>query len=189
MVSLYYGLATQTGVPADEATVRSTATPVDINAPAAMQDDMPEMGEVETDPNPNLGLSSRQMASAWHQGVTGVTPLEMAKVSAGTDNNSIINSQVSSSGLAASQEAAGQSNPNLSYAVGIEPVGDLRDGGKMGNEYFVRNERDVQQGMGDFMTKPPGYDVSTRAIVDATGKERAAKASNPYSVWWGNYSG
>lgn len=189
MASLYYGLVSATGVPADEKTVRSTATPVDINAPAAMQDDMPEMGEVETDPNPDLGMSTRQMASNWHEGVEGVSPVVLQAVAAGTDNNGIVNRQVSSSGLAASQEASGRSNRNLSYAVGIEPVGDLREGGKFGNEYFQRADRDVQAGMGSFMTPPPGYDVSTREIVDQAGKQRSVAAANPYTLFWDNYRG
>lgn len=189
MPSLYYGLLRQTNVPQDEKTVRNTATPVDPGAPPAMQDDMPEMNELETDPNPSLGMAPRQMASKWMEGKRGVSSEEMMAVADGTDNNAIINRQVSTAGFAASREAAGQSNKNLSYAVGIEPVRDLAPGGKMGNEYFVRHERDVQDPMGSYMTPPPGYDVSTREIVDQAGKERAKAASNPYAVWWDNISG
>lgn len=189
MPSLYYGLVSETGVPQDEKTVRSTATPVDHNAPPAMQTDMPEMGELETDPNPDLGLASRQMASNWREGARGVAGTVMDKVTGGTANNAIVNEQVSSSGFSANQEASGVSNKNLSYAIGIEPVGDLRPGGKMGNEYFVRDAREAQAGMGDYMTPPPGYDVSTRALVDQAGKERANQASNPYTVFWEQYRG
>lgn len=189
MPSLYYGMVKQDGVPQDEKTVRQTATPVDVSAPPAMQTDMPEMGELETDTNPTLGMAPRQMASAWHEGVKSVPQEELDAVASGTDANAIVNRQVSSSGFAASREAAGQSNKNLSYAVGIEPVGDLRPGGKFGNEYFVRDKREVQEGMESYMTPPPGYDVSTRALVNEAGKEKAMKASNPYTIFWENYRG
>src|ERR1700750_839811 len=107
MTSLYYGMLVQAGVPADEKTVRSTATPAETDAPPAVQDDQPEMGEVETDPNPNLGMTPRQLASDWHEGQRGVDDKEIMRVAAGTDNNAIINRQVSTAGLAPSLEAAG----------------------------------------------------------------------------------
>ena len=79
MTSLYFGTLSQTGVPADEAVVRSTAPVFDRDAPAAMQSDMPMPQEVETDPNPHLGMVNRQMASKWFPSVK-VPPFWKASV-------------------------------------------------------------------------------------------------------------
>lgn len=185
MTSLFMGHLVTTGVPADESVVRNTATPVNLSAPPAMQEDMPEMGEVETDPNPDLGMVTRQLASHWIEGTRGVSSTVIGEVSDGTAHNAIINQQVSSSGFSAGREASGQSDKNLSYAVGIEAVGDLRDGGKMGNQFFVRNERNIQDGMRSEMTVPPGYDTSNRGEVLASGKDKARKAAqSPYDIFW-----
>lgn len=185
MTSLFMGHLVTDGVPADEKVVRNTATPVNPSAPPAMQEDMPEMSEVETDPNPDLGMATRQLASRWFEGRKGVTAEVIGEVSDGTAHNAIINGQVSSSGTAAAREASGTSARNLSYAIGIEPVGDLRDGGKMGNQYFERNPRNIQDGMRSEMSTPPGYDTSNRGEVLASGKSNARTASrSAYDVFW-----
>jgi hypothetical protein len=186
MTSLFFGNLSSIGVPADEKVVRSTATPVDIDAPPAMQNDMPEMSEVETDPNPTLGMVNRQKSSKWIDRFRS-RPEWIPEVSAGTAANSIINEQVSSSGFAASQEAAGNwGHGTMPAAIGIEPVGDLREGGKMGNEYFVVNEKDIQEGMTDSMTLPPGSDQDTKGRVAATGKVNARQAAmaGMYNTFW-----
>jgi hypothetical protein len=185
MTSLFMGALVRSGVPADEAVVRNTAIPVDHDAPAAMQTDMPEMGEVETDPNPNLGMDPRQMSSKWTEG-TRDTPAWIPEAEAGTEQAAIINRQVASSGTAAAREQAGLTNKNLSYAIGIEPVGDLRDGGKMGNTYFVRHDRPVQDGMGNYMTPANGQDRKTVGQVAAAGKQNARDAAEAaaYTAFW-----
>lgn len=189
MPSLYYGMIKGIGVPADESTVRS-AIVYDRDAPAAMQEHQPDMSEVETDPNPRLGMDPRQLASFWHQGQEGVAPEVIAKADSTSSSFDVIDQQVATSGLAAHQEASGQSNRNLSYAIGIEPVRDLSDGGKFGNEYFVRHERGVQDTMGDYMTTPPGYDQpGVRGVAQQAYQERSRQAANPYAEWWTNYSG
>lgn len=185
MTSLFMGSLVNTGVPADEAVIRSTATPVDINAPAAMQDDMPEMEEVETDPNPNLGMVNRQLASKWHEPESSV-PDWIPNVDASNQHNDIVNRQVSSSGFSAGQEAAGNwGHGTMGYAVGIEPVGDLREGGKMGNEYFKVNERPIQETAGNEMSVPPGYDHSALRSLSQTGKNNARDAAtSAYDDYW-----
>jgi hypothetical protein len=185
MTSLFMGALVRTGVPADEAVVRNTATPVDHDAPAAMQDDMPMMGEVETDSNPNLGMESRQLASKWTEGRRDA-PDWIPTVATQDESNQIVNRQVSTSGTAAAREAAGVTNKNLSYAVGIEPVGDLTEGGKMGNTYFVRHDRPIQDGMGNYMTPANGGDRKTIGQVAQAGKQNARDAAEAaaYTAFW-----
>jgi hypothetical protein len=186
MTSIMFGQLSTIGVPADEAVVRSTATPVEIDKPAAMQDDMPEMGELETDSDPDLGLAPRQMASKWIEGEQS-PPIQKPMVDGNYLHNEIVDKQVSSSGTAASREAAGQwGHGSLSYAIGIEPVSDLTDGGKFGNQYFVREERPVQATMTDSMSNAVGPDQATMAAVNATGKANARLANQAalYSRFW-----
>jgi hypothetical protein len=184
VTSLFMGFISNAGVPADEKVVRNTATPVVPDKPAAMQDDMPMMGEYDTDSDPNLGMDPRQLASKWSEGQRS-TPAWIPEVAETTQSTTIINEQVSTSGTAASREQAGVTNKNLSYAVGIEPVGDLREGGKMGNDYFVRNEREVQATMDASMTMPMGYDQRTTMLVENQGKTNARDAqAAAYNAFW-----
>lgn len=185
MTSLFMGQLVGTGVPADEAVVRSTATPVEPDAPAAMQTDMPEPNEVETDHNPNLGMVNRTLASHWSEGHRG-TPAWIPEVDAVSASFDVIDQQVGTSGTAAGREEAGLTNKNLSYAVGIEPVGDLVDGHKMGNQYFERNERPIQDTMDSMMTTPNGLDRNTIGKVAQAGKldARAAAIGAQYNMFW-----
>jgi len=184
MTSLFFGQLRE-GVPADEKVVRNTATRVDKDAPAAMQNDMPEMSEVETDPNPNLGMVGRQLSSKWIPRLFG-KPFWQPQVDDQTQHNLIVDRQVSTSGYSASQEAAGEwGHGTMPAAIGIEPVGDLRDGGKMGNEYFVRNDRDIQETMGQEMQPVSDYDHSVSGRASAAGKINARQASMAaYNAFW-----
>jgi len=102
-----------------------------------------------------------------------------------TAHNLLIDRQVSSSGTAAAREASGQfGHGTASYAIGIEPTGDLREGGKLGNDYFSAGKPDIQNGAGSYMTTPPGYDLMTSDMVAQTGKDAARQAGNPYDAWW-----
>jgi hypothetical protein len=186
MASIMFGQLSTIGVPADEKVVRNTATPVDVNAAPAMQNDMPEMQEVETDPNPTLGMVNRQKGSKWIDRIK-YRPFWIEEVTNSDQHNALVDRQVSSSGTAAAREASGEfGHGTIPHAVGIEPVGDLREGGKMGNEYFVVNEKDIQEGMTDSMTLPPGSDQNTSGKVAATGKDSARKAamSGMYNTFW-----
>lgn len=187
MVSLYMGQLSWGGVPADEKTVRSTADLYRADKPPAMAEDMPVQQELEHDPDPALGLSSRQVASKWIKGIS-VPPSWKNQADDVTESFSVIDRQQGTSGTAASREASGIVNPNLSYAVGIEAVGDLQDDNhKMGNDYFVRNERGVQDTSDNtMMSVPPGYYHQSQASVIAHGKENArdASASGLYAAFW-----
>ncbi len=186
MTNILFGVMGNNGIPADEKVVRSTATPVDIGAAPAMQKEAPEWNEpVEPDGNPQLGMVNRSLASHWVEGQQS-SPFWEGQVNQQAQYNFLIDQQVSTSGTAAAREAAGQfGHGTASYAIGIEPVGDLRDGGKMGNDYFAANNPPVQEGMGDYMSVPPGTDQATTARVAATGKQAARDAGlSPYDVMW-----
>lgn len=186
MTSLYFGMLRE-GVPADEKVVRSTAEPYEHDAPAAVQDSMPDQQEVSTDPNPDLGMVGRQLGSHWVEGVKNA-PEWRERVDSAHLHNDVIDRQVSTSGTAAGREAAGiWGHPSASYAVGIAPQGDLTDGGKMGNEYFVRNEREIQDTSDNtMMTVPPAYDQSTKGRVAAEGKvaSRESAMAAMYDAFW-----
>lgn len=173
MPSLFYGMVSNGSVPADENAVRRNTAPVEVDAAPAEQTAAPDFNEVTTDSNRNLGLDTRQLAS--HVIPTEkYRPFWIEEVTGADEHNSIVDRQVSSSGTAAQRESAGQfGHGTLMVTEGIEPVQDLRDGGKMGNEYFTRHDRDVQEGMGDYMSQPPGTDQGTMALVAATGKTAA----------------
>lgn len=176
MTSLFFGALVNSGVPADENAVRRNTAPVEIHAEPAMMDAGPDFNEkIETDDNPNLGLDPRQLASHVIPSEK-YRPFWIEDVTAGDEHNAIVDRQVSSSGTAAMRESAGQfGHGTLMVTEGIEPVQDLRDGGKFGNEYFTRHERDVQEGAGNYMSTPPG-DQATTSMVAATGKTAAQKA-------------
>ncbi len=186
MTSLYFGLL-RDGVPADEKVVRTTAEPYEHDAPAAVQDSMPDQQEVTTDTNPDLGMVGRQLASHWVP-TEKSTPAWIPESDAQYQHNAIVDRQVASSGTAAARESRGEwGHGTMAYAVGIAPVGDLTDGGKMGNEYFVRTSRDIQETSDDtMMTVPPGYDQSTKGRVSALGKTdaRVAAVSGMYDAFW-----
>lgn len=172
-----------TVVPADEAVVRATAVPVFMDKPAAMAEDMPLMGEIETDHDPNLGMVNRQVAPKVG-GHEKYAPFWAGNVNAANEHNAIVDRQVSTSGTAAAREVAGQyGHGTASYAVGIEPVGDLGDQGKLGNDYFQRNPRGIQDTADDTMMSPT---VPKDVNVSAAGKEAARKAAQAsvYNTWW-----
>jgi hypothetical protein len=184
VTSLFMGFISNAGVPADEKVVRNTATPVYMDKPAAMQEDMPQQGEIETDSDPNLGMDPRQLASKWNEGRVG-SPAWIPTEAEQNESNQIINRQVSTSGTAAAREVAGIVNPNLSYAIGIEPVGDLTEGGQFSEVYFKTHDKQIQSTSGNEMSVPPGYDQSTTAQVAANGKNAARTASGAlYAQYW-----
>lgn len=186
MTSLYFGVLRE-GVPADEKVVRSTATPYDKDAPAAVADSMPDRGESFNDTNPALGMVGRQLASMWVQGSKYV-PFWKGQVDESFEHNAIVDRQVSTSGTAAQREAAGEfGHGSASYAVGIEPVSDLTDGGAFGNEYFKTNDRDIQETSDNtMMSVPPGYDQSVKGRVAAEGKVAARQSAmaGMYNSFW-----
>lgn len=176
-MNLFMGAINYGGVPADEMVVRTTATPVLKDAPAAMADHAPDRNEVETDQNPNLGIGGRQLASTWHQ------PEKYAPGWAGEVNdahlhNDLIDRQVSSSGTAAAREMAGEfGHGTIAYAEGIEPVADLVDGGKMTNNYFTVDKDGGNPNSLTGVQPANGLDRAAVSDASAAGKTAAAKAA------------
>lgn len=190
MSSLFMGAVNYGGVPADERVVRNTATPYQYDAPAAMAPSAPDTNQLETDGNPNLGMTSRQMASTWVEG----SRAEPQSGTLATQNasNQIIAEQVSTSGTAAQREMSGETHKNASYAVGIEPQFDLADPNhKMGNTYFVREERQIQEPAGRYMSQGPGQDHAIMGNINAYGKDAARQAADAglYRTWWAGMNG
>ncbi len=175
MTNLFFGHLSNTPVPADENVVRMTTAPVEMDAPAAVQDDTPEFNKYESDPNPHLGMATRTLASDWHEGEQ-FTPSWKETVDNNHNLNDIVNRQVSSSGYAAQQEAAGRwGHGTASYAVGIEPVHDL-DGGQFGNEYFEANAQGANESAGNYM-QPATSDGITRGVASSAARENQREAS------------
>lgn len=186
MTSLFMGHLFNEGVPADERVVRNQATPVNDDKPPAMAPDAPEQGEFRSDQDPELGMHMRNLASEWVEGTTVDTGARRDPISQINAAQRIINDQVSSSGTAAAREAAGVGHDTLSYAVGIEPVQDLRSNGKFGETYFVRTDRRIQETSTPYMTPPPGYDIAASTRAATLGKETAKEASTGsiYDQFW-----
>ncbi len=185
---MFYGVLSRSGVPSDQQTVRATTEKVDHTAEPAVMDNAPEIGERETDSNPNLtGLATRQLASDWHQGEK-FRPSWIGNVNNEAVNSSLIDGQVSSSGTAAAREDAGVfGHGTMSYAIGIEPVQGLGPGEALGNTYFAADRPGVQSTMGSWMSTPPGIDRDTTSLVSDTAKQKAryAQESSIYATWLG----
>lgn len=185
MTSLLYGAVGAYPVPADENVVRMTTAPVTPDAPPAMADSAPDPQEVETDSNPLLGLASRQLASTWHAPQKGAP--EWSERATAT-HDALVNERIASSGTAAQREASGQfGHGTLAYAEGIEAVGDLRDGGRMGNEYFMTEPKNIQPTAGNYMTAPLGSDADTTARVAGVAQfaTREATIAGYRNMWDG----
>lgn len=189
MTSLFMGQLFSGGVPASEEAVRATTIPVNNEKPPAEQQAAPEQGELKTDSDPDLGMHLRNLASDWHEGQPVNTSMRLDNVAQMTASTAMVNGQVSTSGFSAGREAAGQAHRSLSYAVGIEPVQDLRSNGAFGNTYFKRNDRPIQDTMTAQMTVPPGYDIaeSSQAATLSRARERSTSAvagDSLYDKFW-----
>ncbi len=168
-------IAAQRGpVPADEAIVRSTTAIVNDDAPAAEMPDAPDYNETETDPNPYLGMTSRQVASHVIASEKYVPPT-MGEANA--EHNEIVNRQVSTSGTAAAREAAGVwGHGTMQIVEGIEPT--IRPGTEFGPEYFTAGERGAQEGVSSYMTPAQVADPATEAQAGATAQAGSRDAVN-----------
>ena len=190
MTSMLFGVMSgDQPVPVDQNVVRMPTSVVQTDGPAAVAEDMPEPQEFESDPNPLLGMATRTLASAWHEGEQS-PPEWIGRQDNDHLHNDLVNARISSAGTAAAREAAGRwGHGTLSFAVGIEPVGDLVDGGRMGNEYFAVDKPDIQDGMGDYMT-PASVDHSLIGALSATGKDAARDAAQSalYNTWYQGFS-
>lgn len=189
MSTLLYGMMRE-NVPVDQNTQRRNTAPVDNFAPPAEQLGMPDPNEVEVMSEHPVSLANTTLASEWHEGEQ-YAPFWQGQVDTQDEHNAIVDRQVSSSGTAAAREAAGTfGHGTMKYAVGIEPVGDLGAAGGLGNDYFVRNDRDIQEPAGNYMSIPPGYDQDQTGHVSAQAYVAAREASsNAYSSFYSAVAG
>lgn len=187
MTSLLYGAVGSFPVPADENIVRMTTSPVTPDAPPAMASHAPDPQEVETDPNPLLGMSTRQLASTWH-GTQKYAPEWSDNAEA--PHNALVNDRIASSGTAAAREAAGEfGHGTMAFAEGIEPVSGLRDGGRMGNEYFVTHPKNIQPTAGHYMSTPDSDPNTTASLAGLAGSaSRDAANASAYQNMWEAFS-
>ena len=189
MTSMLFGVISDQAVPTDQNVVRIPTAVVQVDLPAAVQDDMPEPNEVTTDSNPLLGMATRTLASAWHESEQGV-PEWIPRQDNDHLHNDLVNARISSAGTAAAREARGEwGRGTAAYAVGIEPTGDLVDGAKFGNEYFAVNKTDIQDPAGNYM-EPGMRDYSLQGMIAATGKTAARDAAQSalYNSWYQGFS-
>lgn len=186
MTSLFMGHLFGGGVPAPQENVRATTIPVNADKAPAEAQGAPEQGLLKTDSDPMLGMHLRNLASDWTEGSNVDTGARIDPVAAVTAAEAKLNGQVSTSGFAASREAQGQGHRTLSYAVGIEPVQDLRDNGKFGNTYFKRTDRVIQEGATPQMSMPPGYDIDQNLRAATLGKTASKQATTGsiYDLFW-----
>lgn len=176
-MNMFYGVLSSSGVPADEQEVRATTETIDVAEPAAVMQEAPTTGKLETDSGNGIsGIHNHQLASQWIAGEKFV-PSWIGKAESDATNSVIIDGQVATSGTAAAREASGQfGHGSMSYAVGIEPVQGLSPGGVFGENYFAVDKPAIQSTMGSYMSQPPGYDKQVTALVSDTTKRNARYA-------------
>jgi hypothetical protein len=188
MTSLLFGQVSD-GLSLEENVGRRTQVPVFPDAPPAEMPTPPDFNQVETDPNPNLGFVNRQLAGDWHEGEQYV-PFWLGTEADQNESNQRVNKQVSTSGVAPAKEASGEwGHGTMKHSIAIEPTGDLREGGKMGNDYFVAQDPVVQSVMTDAMQPPPNADSDTRGAAMGQGKDAALAAKMNLQAWFSQTQG
>lgn len=163
----------------DENVVRRNTFPVSRDSPAAEMADAPDFNEVETDPNPDLGMVGRQLASSWTPSFRGV-PFWKSRATAPHD--AIVNDVRASVGFSPGREADGiAGHGTYAFAQGIEHVGDLGRAGGMTNTYFEAAPKPIQDGAGDYMLPNPDLvGAKMQASVGATNSRDAVQSSTNY---------
>lgn len=176
-------------IPANEQIVRSTTEYVNDNKPAAEMPDAPSFNEVETDPDPGLGLNQRQLASHWVER-DKYAPGWAGEATSITNDLASLNRRQAVQGTAASREMAGQfGHGTMAYALGIEPV--LRDGAAYGTDYFAVDARGVQEDVRVYLNPAPGSDRDSVSAVGGAAKDyaRDAATAGMYAQWYSKIVG
>lgn len=162
------------GVPRDIETVTRNSPPVNDEAEPKELNHAPDFNEVNSDPDPELGLTGRQLGSDWHA-PQKYSPAHIETATA--EHDDIINRRWASSGSAAEREAAGEyGHGTISYAVGIEPT--IRDGAEFGTDYFAAHRHDVNgvSNMGTGVQPNIQGDNADNATAAAMGKVQSRNA-------------
>jgi hypothetical protein len=191
MTALIMGSIVRDPVPADENTVRNTATPVYKADPPATMPDVPDLNEFETDPNPHLGMVERNLSS--HIVPTQkYAPPWRALTDMNHEYTDRIDSTIGTVGLAPSREAGGEfGHGTMQVQIAIDPVQDLSGAGGFTNDYFLRHYRPIQETMPVSVQPPPNYDATTAGMVGAAGKQasRDATAASQYDTFYRTVTG
>ncbi len=168
------------GAPVDRenAVVRTTVEPL-RDSPIPEVDT--EYNAVEVDSTPELTGFSRTTPAADN------TPSRKSPpVTYNPDYTSIVDNQVSSAGQAPSIEAGGTwGHGTAQYDASLEPV--VRDGSKLGGDYFLRDPAPVQDGASDYLSTgalstPQDNVWAATAQASATRNARRANAATLYSA-------
>lgn len=189
MSTLLYGQLSSDGVPSSEEQVRRNTAPVQVDAPPAEAQGAPDFNEVETDPNPEVGMGGRQLAPDLHPSEQ-YTPFWLEEADA--PHNAIVNDRIASSGTAAQREARGEfGHGTAQYSVAIEPV--IREGGQFGQDYFVANEREGFNPNSSAVSgvQPSSANSDDTMAVAAYGRSatRDASAAAGINAWYAQVSG
>lgn len=159
---------------ADDSMARNTARHSPVGAPAATIDTPPEVNDKETDPNPELGMSTRTLTGYWHDKAHGVGYLDV--YGAATTGSQALDAGQSDKGTAAQREREGEAGPGTQqWAESIEPA--IHDASFFGSDYFAANQPGV------YVTQPgdgiePRHDASRQDIMEAY----AAGVRNPLNA-------
>lgn len=149
MTNVMWYVGSSGPTPLTETEARETMEPIRTDGVGAESQHAPDWNEVETDASSQLiGLAPRAKGADTRDTEKSV-PWWTTLASA--DYSSVIDRQVSSSGTAARREESGQTgHGTMQYEQSMEPV--IRDGAAFGNDYFVSNDRAIQDGAGAYMT-------------------------------------
>lgn len=183
MSTLLYALGAGP-VPANQKVVRSTTEYVEQDARPAVASDPPDWNEKETDPNPNLGLENRQVASFWVEREK-YAPSWAGEATSITDDQASLNRRQAVQGTAASREMQGMfGHGTVAYAIGIEPY--IRDNAAFGTDYFAATERGIQEDVRQYLNPPPGQDRDAISATAGAAKDSARDASSAglYQSWY-----
>ena len=173
MSTLLYGQQ-RADIPGDGDDARSTISVVRPDEPTATAERSPEFNAIpETDPDTGGGLTTRQVSDY----VVGSERYVPNIGNANADFAGPINSQVSTSGRAPSEEAAGRwGHGTLRRSEALEPT--IREGAAFDNVYFSAKRPPIQDGALDYMQRSRNPDDATAEQVAAAAKEAARRAAS-----------
>jgi hypothetical protein len=194
MPSIMFGQLQDAEIPIDENAVRSTATPANEGAPPAETPNTPEFNEFDTYSEEAVGMSTRNVTGSYFP-IEKSAPEWTDDVDQAHNANDIINRQVSSSGTAAAREKAGEfGHGTTPISKAIEPV--IRDGGRMGNDYFTAYDPDIQASatretgiQPDMQGFGPGRENVGNTAAYGKTAARDAYAAAAYAAFYGAATG
>lgn len=177
MTSAWF-LGARAPVEQDQTSARSMIEPIRTDPQNSEMQHAPEYNTVETDNSGALvGLSPRGKSGDVHEPIKfSAWWAKQASVLA----NVVTDSQVSTSGItAAREETTSQGHGTIHYVDSIEPI--IREGNSLGNDYFVRNDRVIQDGAGEYMEPTADHWTNIVAARRAQRNSRYAGLSSEFA--------